>query len=156
MAFNKRVASVVAGAVIAIAGTAATTFEGNVPTTYHDIGGTATACYGHTGSDVKAGVTYTQDQCAQWLHDDLLKAALGVQSCVTAPMSITQEAAYTDFAYNEGVGTFCRSSVARLANAGDRKGSCAALGLYVYAAGQKLLGLIRRRAFEQNLCVTLP
>lgn len=159
MAFNPRTALAALALAAGLAGGVAATYEGNPRTSYMDnlpTNPTPTACRGHTGADVEAGKVYTAEQCDKWFHDDLLKAAQGVKGCVTAPMSINAWGAYTDLAYNIGIAAFCRSSVARLANAGDRAGSCKALLLYVYAGGKKLRGLMRRRAAERALCERAP
>lgn len=156
MAFNPRLAGAAIALVIGLAGGVAATYEGNPHTSYMDnlpANPTPTACRGHTGADVEAGKVYSAEQCDKWFHDDLLKAAQGVQGCVHAPMSINAWASYTDLTYNIGIAAFCRSSVARLANAGDRAGSCKAILLYVYAGGKKLLGLVRRRQAEYSLCM---
>ena len=141
---------------LAIAGGVAAVFEGNPPVSYTDnlpANPTATACHGHTGPDVQVGKVYSPAQCDKWFTEDLLKAAQGVQSCVFAPMTPNQFAAFTSTTYNIGITKFCKSSTARLANAGDRAGSCKAILLYVYAGGKRLRGLERRREAEYTLCV---
>jgi lysozyme len=138
-----------------LAGGIAATSEGNPRTSYMDnlpSNPTPTACRGHTGKDVEVGKVYSLAQCDAWFRADLLKAAKGVQGCVTAPMAPNAFAGYTSLTYNIGITAFCRSSVARKANAGDRAGSCRAISLYVYAGGHKLAGLVRRRAAERALC----
>jgi len=67
-------------------------------------------------------------------------------------MTSYQWAAFTSLAFNVGVPTFCRSSVARKANAGDMAGACKAIGLYVYAGGKVVRGLQNRRKAEIALC----
>lgn len=46
---------------------------------YADGGGVPTAGYGHTGPDVAIGAVYTQEQCDDWLDDDVAEAAIGAQ-----------------------------------------------------------------------------
>lgn len=152
---NQRLLGGIAAAVLALAGAIVVKYEGDPVVAYLDrlpANPTPTACQGHTGPDVEVGKAYSAAQCASWRREDLVKAARGVESCVHAPMGIPQEAAYVDLAYNIGVAAFCRSSVARLANAGDRAGSCAAIELYVYAGGKKLPGLSKRRADDRAMC----
>ena len=142
--------------IASLAGGLVAQFEANPRLSYMDnlpATPTPTACRGHTGADVKVGMAYSPEQCAAWFRADLLKAANGVQGCVTAPMAPNQFAAFTSTAYNIGIAAFCRSSMARLANAGDRAGSCTAILLYVYAGGHKLRGLVSRRQAEYELCV---
>jgi lysozyme len=62
--------------------------------------------------------------------------------------------AFLSGTYNIGIGAFCRSSMARLANAGDLSGACSALILYVNAGPKKnVRGLVLRRTDEKNLCL---
>lgn len=138
--------------VIVIASWLVGPLEGTEPVGYRDIVGVATACTGHTGPGVVVGKRYTPEQCRAWFESDLGIAAEGVDRCVTVPMKSFQWAAFTSLAFNVGVATFCRSTVARLANAGDMAGACKAIGLYVYAGGQKVRGLVIRRGKEIALC----
>ena len=127
-------------------------WEGTEPTGYLDIVGVATACTGHTGEGVVAGKRYTPEQCREWLESDIGIAVEGVDACITRPMKSYEWASFASLAFNVGVPTFCRSSVARLFNAGDAAGACKAIGLYVYAGGRKVQGLINRREAEIELC----
>jgi len=125
--------------------------ENTVPVAYRDVAQVVTACTGHTEPGLKVGVDYSAS-CAKWLASDIGKAATGVQACVHAPMRSYEWAAYTSLAFNIGVPAFCRSSIARKANAGDTAGACAAIELYVYAGGKRVQGLANRRAGERALC----
>jgi lysozyme len=127
-------------------------WEGSEPVGYRDIVGVATACTGHTGPGVVVGKRYTPEQCRAWFESDLGVAATGVDACIAPPMKSYQWAAFTSLAFNIGVARFCRSTIARLANAGDWQGACKAIGLYVYAGGRKVQGLINRRGAEIALC----
>jgi lysozyme len=156
---NGRVLGVIGGAVLAVAGAVVGSYEGNPSKSYMDrlpLNPTPTACHGHTGPGVEVGKAYSAEQCARWLHEDLVKAAKGVKACVYAPMTVNQWGGYTSLAYNIGVTAFCRSSVARLANEGKRYQSCARISLYVYAGGKRLQGLVNRRAAERALCERAP
>lgn len=131
-------------------------WEGDAPTGYRDIVNVATACYGHTGRDVVVGKTYSRQQCQDWLESDVGIAVEGADRCVTTPLKANQLAAFGSLAFNIGVAQFCRSSIARLANAGDLVGACKAIGLYVYAGGRKVQGLVNRRRGEIALCLDVP
>ena len=152
MALNPRAAGNPLAGALSIAAVLASTFEGHRPQPYRDVTGIPTVCYGHTGRDIQSR-SYTQAECDALLQVDMLTAAHGVQGCVTAPMSVNTLASYTDLTYNIGIPRFCRSSVARLANARDHNGSCKAILMYVYAGGKKLRGLVRRRQSEYQLCM---
>lgn len=147
-----RVLAAVLAAVIALASTFIPSWEGDAPIGYRDMVGVASACYGHTGTDVVVGVRYSPEQCKAWLQSDVGKAATGVGDCVSAPLKIYEWAAFTSLAYNIGVSRFCASSIAKKANAHDMPGACQAIDLYVYAGGRRVEGLVRRRAAERSLC----
>lgn len=138
--------------VVAIAGWFVVPWEGESLTGYSDIVGVATACDGHTGAGVEVGKVYTREQCRAWLQSDIGIAAEGVGRCVTAPMKSYQWAAFTSLAFNIGVAQFCRSSIARFANALKWPEACAAIELYNRAGGQVVRGLARRRYAERQLC----
>jgi hypothetical protein len=57
-----------------------------------------------------------------------------VQLCVTVPINDGELAAYTSFAFNEGEGAFCRSTLLKKLNAGDHAGACAELSRWTMAA----------------------
>lgn len=126
--------------------------EGLVTKTYADPVGIPTVCFGHTGVDVKPGQTFTREQCEVLAVMDLAKHGAEADKCLTRPVPIEVRAAFTDFTFNGGGGLFCKSSMARKANAGDLGGACAALSLYVYAKGRPLPGLVKRRKAERELC----
>ena len=126
-------------------------FEGYVPRAYRAPVGILTACYGHTGADVQPGQGYTREQCREWLYADLARRADALQ-CVRVPLTDGQKAAFVSFAYNVGSGAFCQSTLVRRANAGELPAACAELDRWVYAKGQKLPGLVKRRAAERAMC----
>nr|WP_314542546.1 lysozyme [uncultured Ottowia sp.] len=118
---------------------------------YRDPVGVLTACYGHTGPDVQPGQTYTREQCRDLLAQDLARHAQAL-ACIHRPLTDGQKAAFVSFAYNVGPQAFCGSSLVRKANAGDMAGACAELDKWVYAKGQRLPGLVKRRAAERAMC----
>lgn len=118
---------------------------------YRDPVGVLTACYGHTGPDVQPGQTYTREQCRALLEQDLARHAQAL-ACIHRPLTDGQKAAFVSFAYNVGPQAFCGSSLVRKANAGDMAGACAELDKWVYAKGQRLPGLVKRRAAERAMC----
>jgi lysozyme len=126
--------------------------EGVVLHTYRDPVGIATACAGHTGPDVRPGMTFTLAECREMLAVDLTEKAQAVQRCVTVPITDGELAAYTSFAFNEGEGAFCSSTLLRKLNAGDHAGACAELSRWTLGGGRVLPGLVSRRAAERALC----
>lgn len=127
-------------------------FEGMILRGYPDPIGIVTACAGHTKTAV-LGAAYSPEQCELILNDDLVEHAEGVLACAPGLQGHTGPlAASVSFAFNVGVGAFCRSTMARKLNAGDIPGACAELDRWVYAGGKKLPGLVRRRATERAMC----
>lgn len=127
-------------------------FEGLRQKVYIDPVGIPTACYGHTGPEVKVGQTYTMTQCEGLLMEDLLKAKAAVDRCVKVPLTEGQRVAFTSFTYNVGEMAFCTSTMVRKVNAGQLPAACSELDRWVYAKGMKLPGLVKRRAAERASC----
>lgn len=126
-------------------------FEGVILRGYKDPIGIVTACAGHTATAV-LGRAYTPAECNALLEADLASHAEGVNSCVRAPLTPGQRAAFVSFAFNVGTGAFCKSTMARKLNAGDYAGACRELSKWTYAGGRQLPGLVKRRAAERALC----
>lgn len=126
-------------------------FEGVILRGYRDPIGIVTACAGHTATAV-LGRPYTPAECTKLLEADLISHADGVNACVRVPLTTGQRAAFISFGFNVGVGNFCRSTMARKANAGDYRGACAELSKWTYAGGRQLPGLVKRRAAERAMC----
>lgn len=62
-------------------------------------------------------------------------------------------AAFLSLSYNIGSAGFCKSSVARLWNAGETRAACDAMLEFNRAAGITMPGLTRRRTQERVLCL---
>lgn len=129
-------------------------WEGLKLTSYRDVIGVWTACYGETRG-IKPGMRFTKAQCDTMLIDGLEDFEAGMRACLTRPDAIPEKpyVTFLSLAYNVGTGTFCQSSVAKKANAGDLRGACDALMLYVNAGGRRIQGLVNRRAAERKLCL---
>lgn len=127
-------------------------FEGMVLRGYKDPIGIVTACAGHTKTAV-LGRAYSRDECNTLLEVDLIEHADGVLRCTPGLRGQTYPlAAASSFAYNVGVGAYCKSTMARKFNAGDIAGGCAELSRWTRAGGQVLPGLVKRRAVERAIC----
>lgn len=145
-------------AAVAIAAPVAMHFEGLRTKPYRDPVGIPTVCYGETQRAMR---TYTPDECAVMLQARQARDyAPQVLQCVPGLADrsrINAFAASTDFAYNAGVRTFCRSSMAKAFNAGRWADGCRAFGLYDKARlnGRLVVlrGLARRRTAETALCL---
>ncbi|WP_375592301.1 lysozyme [Chitiniphilus eburneus] len=154
-----RPAAVAVAAILALATPLAMQWEGKRNTTYLDIGGVPTACYGQTGSKVRLGATYPDSTCDAWLQRELGDRYQQLAQCIPVEMAPHQAAALTVFAYNVGIAGACNSAAARYARAGDWPRACRAIQLndrgqpaWSYVGGRFVQGLANRRAAERALC----
>ncbi len=118
---------------------------------YRDAVGILTIGFGHTGPDVYAGLTITQDDAEELLRRDVRCAALGVKACVSVPLSQHQFDALVDFTFNCGIEALRTSTLLRKLNAGDYAGADAEFKKWDHAGGKVLPGLTKRRAAEAAL-----
>ena len=137
---------------IAIALALVAAAEGLVTSTYPDVGGVPTYCYGET-KNAEWGKTYTKEQCDEQLAARLVEFNEGVNSCVTVDLPDTRRAALVSLAYNIGVPAFCKSTVVRKLNAGDVQGGCDAMLMWNKVNGVVWRGLTNRRQKERALCL---
>lgn len=137
---------------IAIATALVAAAEGLVTSTYPDVGGVPTYCYGET-KNAEWGKTYTKEQCDAQLSARLVEFNEGVNSCVTADLPDARRAAMVSLAYNIGVPAFCKSTVVRKLNAGDVQGGCDAMLMWNKVNGVTWRGLTNRRQKERALCL---
>lgn len=115
-----------------------------------------TACYGET-EGIRKGMTFTVEQCKEMLRTSLVKYAVRIEACVPAladPAKTSPEryASQLSLAYNIGWAGYCKSSVARLINAGEALAACDFMLKFNRAAGVVMKGLTRRRTQERELC----
>lgn len=111
-----------------------------------------TVCYGET-EGVRRGDRHTPAECKAMLARSLEGYALRLEACVTRPMADETYAAFLSLSYNIGSGGFCKSSVARLWNAGETRAACEAMLRFNKANGIVFPGLTRRRQAERALCL---
>lgn len=81
--------------------------------------GTLTIGYGHTGSDVRAGLTWTQAEADQALQSDVGNVANEIKPLIKAALTDNQFSAFVCLAFNIGVHAFAGSSALHLANEND-------------------------------------
>ena len=133
--------------------------EGKRNVDYLDLARVPSACFGHTGPDVKVGTRRTDAQCEAMLAVDARVKRDGVAACV--PQLQTRPAiwaASTRMAFNTGVAAFCHSSTARAFNRSEWRAGCDAMLLWNKAVvnGRKVVvpGLAARRERERAQCLT--
>jgi lysozyme len=83
------------------------------------IHGTLTIGYGHTGSDVFPGLSWTQEQADQTLRNDIAAVVAEISPLITAELNDSQFSAFVCFAFNIGIHAFAGSSALYLANHND-------------------------------------
>jgi len=126
-------------------------FEGCRLMAYQDQVGVWTIGYGHTGPEVKAGLTITQAQAAAWLAADVASAAACVNRLVAVRLSQEEFDALVDFVFNLGQRAFANSTLLRELNAGEFAAAAAQFDLWDHAGGVVVAGLLRRRQSEAAL-----
>jgi len=95
--------SLAAGLALSAAGaTFIATNEGTHQRSYLDSGGLPTICTGHTGPEVKLGLYYSKEQCAELLRQDSQSAVNAVRKSIKVPLYQTEFDALVDFCFNVG------------------------------------------------------
>lgn len=125
-------------------------FEGCRLKAYKCPAGIWTIGYGHTAG-VKQGQVITPAQAEEFLKQDLKRFETSVRSLVTVPITQNQFDALVSFTYNLGATALKTSTLLKKLNAGDYNSAAEEFDRWVYANGNKLLGLVKRRAAEKEL-----
>lgn len=129
-------------------------FEGLRLNAYKDVIGIPTACYGETRG-IRMGMKFTKPECDAMLLKALDEFADGIERCVPSTKTMPEKryGAHLSISYNIGVGGYCKSSIARLENAGQSRAACDFFMKYNRAAGIVFPGLTRRRSVERAACL---
>lgn len=125
-------------------------FEGCELTAYVCPAGVLTIGVGHTGRDVHAGQTITEEEADELLRKDLETFERCVNNYV-GPVTQSQFDALVSFAFNLGCDALRNSTLLRKLNDGDDVGAADEFGKWVKAGGKVLPGLVRRREAEKAL-----
>lgn len=125
--------------------------EGLRLTAYKDGGGVWTIGYGHTGADVREGLTIPLSEAERLLTRDLKTAEGHVNGAVQVKLTQNQFDALVSFVYNVGGEAFRTSTMLRLLNAGDYVGAANQFPRWNKDNGKVVQGLINRRAKERDL-----
>lgn len=115
------------------------------------IKGTLTIGYGHTGPDVRPGMTITQAQAEDLFDQDVGKAAAVVERNVKVDLNDNQFGALTAFVHNIGPTQFNSSTLLKKLNAGDYDAVPSELMKWVKSKGKRMQGLVNRRSAEAGL-----
>lgn len=120
---------------------------------YLDIVKVPTACDGIT-KGVKMGMRFTPAQCNDLLEEELVAHAEPIIRCVPALKGRTNQViAAVSLSYNIGTAGVCKSSIAKLWNAGQWRAGCDRFPLFNKAGGRVIKGLVNRRARERAICI---
>lgn len=127
-------------------------FEGRYLTAYQDPGGVWTIGYGHTGPEVKKGLSIDGAKADSILASDLSHAAQEARSLVKVRLTSDQLGALTSFVFNLGAGALASSTLLRMVNQANWAAAKEQFGRWTYATinGKHvaLPGLAARRTAE--------
>ena len=126
-------------------------FEGFSPKIYICPAGYPTIGYGHVvlaHEQDQFATGITQAEATELLRKDVRIAERAVLRLISVPLTDGQFDALVSFTFNLGAGALQRSTLRRKVNRGEHKGVPAELMKWVWAAGKKLPGLVRRRQAE--------
>jgi GH24 family phage-related lysozyme (muramidase) len=128
-------------------------WEGRSLVAYRDIVGVWTICDGET-LGVKEGDVKTAAECDEMFERRLVQFEAELDQCLRPEVPVNMKIAFVSWAYNVGTGGACKSTLVRLANAGDLEGACHQLPRWNKAGGRVIKGLANRRGAERKLCLS--
>jgi lysozyme len=123
-------------------------------TAYPGQEGKPTIGWGHTGPEVRLGMTCTREQADAWFVQDTHTAVVGVQRTITATLTQNQFDALVAFTFNVGTGAESHATIVRLVNAGNMDAAALEFAKWNHVNGVVSDGLTRRRAAEHDLFVS--
>lgn len=130
-------------------------FEGWEPTAYKDIAGIWTIGWGHTGPEVREGMTIDEEQGTTILRADLARFEGGVRAVVKVHITQSMFDALVCFAYNVGPAALRSSTAIKRLNMRDYTGAAEALTWWNKARVGGVLrvvpGLVNRRNAEVDM-----
>ncbi|MNL10554.1 Lysozyme RrrD [compost metagenome] len=127
------------------------TAEGLRLTAYKDGGGVWTIGYGHTGADVREGLTIPLSEAERLLTRDLRVAENHVNGAVKVKLTQNQFDALVSFVYNVGGEAFRSSTMLKKLNTGDYLGAADQFPRWNKDNGKVVDGLTNRRREEREL-----
>ncbi len=123
---------------------------------YHDAAGYPTIGYGHllrrmSWDDLSQWERITEEEALALLRRDVARSERAVDRLIEVPLSQGQFDALVSFTFNLGTRALRDSTLRRMLNRGDYHGTPVQLRRWVFAGGQHLRGLARRREAEIEL-----
>ena len=127
-------------------------FEGCRLQSYRCSAGVWTIGYGHTGKDIKEGMTITQQQADDWLVVDCNRVLQMLRDTLRVPIRQNQLDALVSLGFNIGTEALRKSTLMSLVNRNpDDMNIPEQFDRWVYAGGKVVNGLVRRRKAEGRL-----
>jgi GH24 family phage-related lysozyme (muramidase) len=129
-------------------------FEGFSSTIYICPAGYPTIGYGHVvlaHEQEQFATGITQAEATELLRKDVRIAERALLRLISVPLTDGQFDALVSFTFNLGAGALQRSTMRRKVNRGEHEGVPTELMKWVWAAGKRLPGLVRRRRSESIL-----
>ncbi|WP_333501004.1 lysozyme [Kluyvera genomosp. 2] len=126
-------------------------FEGFSPKIYICPAGYLTIGYGHVvlaHEKDRFATGITPAEATELLRKDVGIAERAVLRLISVPLTDGQFDALVSFTFNLGAGALQRSTLRRKVNRGEHEGAPAELMKWVWSAGKRLPGLVRRRKAE--------
>jgi len=132
--------------------------EGLEQRVYLDPVGLPTACVGHMDKSLRAGQSFTIEQCMEMFAEDWKKHQHQLDSVVKVPYkSEWQREALTDFTFNLGIGNVQSSTLISLVNQNKHTEACRQLTRWVKGKVKgkmvTLKGLVTRRDKTMPYCL---
>lgn len=122
--------------------------EGCKLASYQDQGGVWTIGWGSTGSDIVAGLVWTQQQADDRLESDLQKIEGQVIKLLRRTLSQQSLGALDSFTYNLGSAALASSHLLQCVNSGDDIGAAKAFIVWDHVGPSEVKGLLIRRLDE--------
>ena len=157
----KSLAALGLGGAVALSGTyLISDQEGKVNSTYVDVAGVLTSCFGHTGKELELGQTFTDEECNKQFAGDLVKHDKEMMSYIKVPIQPYEHAALLSFCYNVGVPTCTNSTMFKRLNESDHISACKQLVKWSFVNGKDCKnkdnncgGIVTRRTKEMRWCL---
>lgn len=118
---------------------------------YKDSAGTWTIGYGTTKGISGATTPISIQEGERLLRSDLAKFHRELSALVKVPLKQSEYDALMSFIYNLGATNLSSSELLEKLNAGDYEGAANEFPRWVWAGGQKISGLIKRRNEEKQI-----
>jgi len=133
-------------------------YEGLRLNVYKCPAGKLTIGYGHTGDDVKPGMSINKEMAELLLKQDLRVFEKAINELVKVPINQNQFDALVSLAYNIGIGNFKKSTLLKLLNENKILEAGEEFMKWTKARQpgglKELPGLVKRRAEEKTVFLT--